>query len=217
MKRISTIFGTWVCLYLNPMKKVGLACLFVLILAGAKSQDTVKFTILNGEVLHLPVTGEDSVAFFYDEVKRKRIVNRKLYKDVIYAVQYEGKPEVLMYKQDSASGNYLSAVQMSNYIQGVQLANRERKALGYTIIGGLAGAASGFYLFNSFAAIGMPLAITGVAAIPNSAPKNNEHPLFRNEFFRLGYEKRMRSKRVFNVLRSSILGVIGGVVLGNQF
>ncbi len=199
------------------MKKVGLACLFMLILASVKAQDTVKFTILNGEVLFLPVTGEDSAAFYYNEVKRNRIVNRRIYKDVVYAVQRDGEPEVLVYRQDSASGNYFNAEQMGNYIQGVQLANQERKALGYTVIGGLAGVASGFYLFNSFAAIGMPLAITGVSAIPNSAPRNREHPLYKNEFFRLGYEKRVRSKRVFNVLRSSVLGVIGGVVLGNQF
>lgn len=174
-------------------------------------------TLLNGETISVKIIREDSIAYYYEVPKKRKVKTKSLSKAVVYSIQY-GDSLAVIYEQDTLSGLYLTPEEMQYYIWGAQDAEANAKAGGYTIAGFLLSAGAGYYAYNSMAVIATPILVTsfsGLTGINMKKAEVREEALRENYYYQQGYKKRLRSKRVYNALRASIIGTVVGVAAGN--
>ncbi len=179
----------------------------------AFGQDEILF--LNGKILKGKVLDKTNYEFTFKDVSEREFVIDK-YR--VFSVTQDNK-ENIVYEYDTLSGNFLKVEDMQMFVYGERDAHYSFKpqfanycALGF-------GAAAGFMMQRdqSFVYLPAPLVFTTVTLLfptrVNQKKLKDTKYLKEDEYLR-GYERIARSKRTQGVLRNSVIGMIGGYLIG---
>ncbi len=148
---------------------------------------------------------------YFKKVGRNR--EKKIEIDKVFSVRSPGKPEQVVYVQDTLENNWYTAEQMSFYILGQQDArkgyrNQATKAGGGGVLFGFGGSAAGFPYSPLFV-----IAYTSWKGyqLPKFTQKNGYNPVYlSNEYYKEGFGT--TAKRM--VTRRSFAGSMAGFILG---
>lgn len=190
---------------------------FIFLLAfatfNAFGQDEILF--LNGKTLKGEILGKTNYEFtFKDESKKEFVIDK--YR--VFSLKEDGK-ENIVYEYDTLSGNFLKVEDMKMFVYGERDAYYSYKPhfANWTAltVGGIAGGL--MQRDQSFVYIPIPLVYTAVTLLfptkVNQKRLKDTRYIKEDEYLR-GYERISRSKRTQSVLRNSVIGMIGGYLIG---
>ena len=178
-------------------------------------QDTL--ILLNGDIRVGRITHSDSVSVTYTYQKRKKTKTRTLSTELIFSTKKGNNPAQIIYEQNGGFNHQLSVSDMEVYLFGMHDAKSQYKAP-WTFWGGVAfNAGVGYLLYDNFWAAAGPLTYTvgiGVSKIKTQPSAQRSVSVTSNPFYQEGYLKIARSKKVYNALTGSLLGLIIGMTTG---
>lgn len=192
------------------MKKI-LLFLFVFASISVIGQD--KILMLSGHVLEGNVVDHDRHNIKYEMTKGSSTKTIELESYRVFSFTKDGK-ETVMYKRDSAIGNFLSEQEMRYFIWGAQDAMEHYHGKWAFFSGIGVGGVGGYFLAQSFVVVSVPLIYPIVTSIHKIHPKESysRDPKLLNEpAYLTGYHKTTKSKRFFQALKGSLLGTVAGV------
>lgn len=185
-------------------------CLFA---AKVKGQDKILF--LNGKILEGSLLKKTNYEFTFKNKKEKQFIIDN-YRVFSYT---QNNKENIVYEFDTLSGNFLKVQDMKMFVYGERDAYQSFKPIVATIAGFAFGGAAGFMMQKeqNFLYIPAPLLITSVTLLfptkVNQKRLKSTQYLKEDEYLR-GYERIARSKRTQGVLKSSIIGMGVGFLVG---
>lgn len=192
------------------MKKLTIL-LLVFFSFSAYSQDEILMLsghILNGKIID---HNKQTITYEYTKGNNTRILDVETYR--VFSFTQNGK-ENIVYKKDTAMGNFLPVDEMRYFIWGAQDAMEHYNGRWAFISGTAIGAVGGYFLAQSFVVISVPLVYPIVTSIHKIHPKEtySRDPKLLNEpAYLAGYHKNTKSKRFFQALKGSLLGTAVGV------
>lgn len=195
----------------------GWALLFLPIFLSQTTIGQDKILLQNGSVIECDIEQlDDSVIHFGRTTKKGKQIISNIETYRAFSVVQAGK-ESIMYVQDSMIGNLLTIPEMRLFINGEQdaMANYARGT--DLLVGAGVGLLGGYMLTGNYLAIAVPL-VTSIASTPvriNIARTSPASPELHNDAnYALGYRRVAKSKRLFRVLYSGLVGSAVGFSLG---
>ena len=182
---------------------------FLFICVSAKSQDTVQ--MLNGEKLLVKVRDVDmkSNLVVVEFTKNSKLKSKIIPTTDVYNIHYFDGTIKPVYKMDSVEGFDLTYDEAGKFVQGQQFAMKNYKAPWITATSAVVGAASPLVL-QFFYGLIVPTAYTGVMGLTKPCMKkwDKKYPeQFNDNFFKSGFVKQARKKRVMNAVYGSLIGI----------
>lgn len=177
--------------------------------------DTDQILFLNGKILKGKITSKTNYEFSFTDLTNKSIVIDK-YR--VFSI-VENNKESIVYEYDTLSGNFLKVEDMKLFVYGERDAYSSFKPHFANFSALAVGAASGFMMQRdqSFVYLPIPLVYTSITLLfptkVNQKRLQETKYLNEDEYLR-GYERIARSKRTQSVLRNSVIGMIGGYLIG---
>ncbi|MCB0401035.1 MAG: hypothetical protein KDD41_03060 [Flavobacteriales bacterium] len=177
--------------------------------------DTDQILFLNGKVLKGKITNKTNYEFSFTDISNKSFVIDK-YR--VFSIT-ENNKESIVYEYDTLSGNFLKVEDMKLFVYGERDAYSSYKPHFANYSALVVGAASGFMMQHdqSFVYLPIPLVYTSVTLLfPTKVNQKRlqETKYIKEDEYLRGYERIARSKRTQSVLRNSVLGMIGGYLIG---
>ncbi len=190
-----------------------LTIVLALSISIAFGQDEILF--LNGKILKGDILEKTNYEFTFKDQSNKEFVIDK-YR--VFSLKDDGK-ESIVYEYDTLSGNFLKVEDMKMFVYGERDAHYSFKprVANYTALG--VGVGAGFMMQRdqSFLYIPIPLFYTAATLIfptkVNQKRLKDTRYIKEDEYLR-GYERIARSKRTQSVLKNSVIGMIGGYLIG---
>jgi hypothetical protein len=214
-----TISGTFPFNNSRQLKKVNIlikilfiaACIFSAL--GLSAQDKLLF--LNGKQFEGKLIEKTNYEFTFKTDKEKQYIIDK-YRLFSYT---QNNKETIVYEFDTLSGNFLKVKDMQLFVYGERDAHKSYSSTFVNITGLAFGGVAG-YLMNrdqSFVYVPAPLAFTVLTLPFGTRVRQNKikdlQYLKEDEYLR-GYERIARSKRTQNALKSSLVGMAAGFIIG---
>lgn len=145
-------------------------------------------------------------------------------KDYIFSKTDKDSKEEILYSPDPDSSNhrYFSVNEMRDYIQGELDARENYKAPLATITGFIVGGTSPFVMwygigYPPFYSPMLPAGYTAVVGLTETSRKKiyKNNPEYKdNMFYLMGYREVSKSKRIVNVIKGSLIGLVAGITTG---
>lgn len=180
---------------------------------NANGQDKLLF--LNGKMLEGNLIEKTNYEFTFKTEKEKQFVIDK-YRVFSYT---QDKKETIVYEFDTLSGNFLKVQDMKMFVYGERDAHQTFKPRITNIIGLGIGAAAGFMMQQdqSFVYIAVPIGFTLTTLLfptkVNQKRLTDTQYIKEDEYLR-GYERIARSKRTQGALKTGLLGLGVGFLVG---
>ena len=180
------------------------------------SQDEIK--LLDGNSFKGKVTLINDTIIEYEVETSTKIKFEAVDSKTVFSILYSNGKEEIIYKPDADKEGELSVDEMRFFINGLKQANTSYKTTGTIVSGAMLGAASVFLFPFSYLypAVGAPLLYTGGHLLTFTKLKEKniqlDPKLAENEKYVLGYKEGAKKKRVANAFKSSIGGVVLGIV-----
>ncbi len=185
----------------------------ILCYTSVSAQDKLLF--LNGKELKGKLIEKTKYEFTFTSDKGKQFIIDK-YRVFSYS---QKNNESIVYEYDTLSGNFLSVKDMRMFVYGEKDAQYGHKTTFVNTMGLAVGGAMGYLMHRdqSFLYVPTPLLFTSVTLLfPTKVREksvSNRKYVSENEYLR-GYERIARSRRTQNALKSSILGMGIGFLVG---
>ncbi len=185
-------------------------CLFSI---SANGQDKILF--LNGKIMEGNLLEKTDYEFTFKDKKENQFIIDK-YRVFSYT---QNNKESIVYEFDTLSGNFLKVKDMKMFVYGEKDAHQTFKPRTTNIGGLILGGAVGFMMQydQSFLYIPAPLFYTAFTLLfPTKVNQNNlsnTNYLKEDEYLR-GYERVARSKRTQGALKTSVIGMAAGFLIG---
>ena len=180
---------------------------------SASGQDKILF--LNGKMLEGNLIEKTNYEFTFKTEKEKQFVIDK-YRIFSYT---QNNKETIVYEFDTLSGNFLKVQDMKMFVYGERDAHQSFKPRVTNIIGLGIGAAAGFMMQQdqSFIYVAVPVAFSVTTLLfptkVNQKRLTDTQYIKEDEYLR-GYERIARSKRTQGALKTSLLGLGVGFLVG---
>lgn len=184
-----------------------------------------KILLLTGKEISGKVLTETEYELKYEYLRKKELREQLIEKYRVFSYTRNGE-EVVVYKQDSGMGNYLTEEDMKYFIYGERDADLGYKptasVIGGVIVGGAAGAYMGYD--GGIILIATPFVYTAFQLLPkikvNTNKISNKGYLIKENYL-YGYERVARSRKVQRSLLSSVIGfglgfAVSSVIVNNQ-
>ncbi len=187
-----------------------LICLFSLTTNG---QDKLLF--LNGKELNGSLIEKTNYEFTFKDKGEKEFIIDK-YRVFSYT---QNNKESIVYQFDTLSGNFLKVQDMKMFVYGERDAHQTFKPRLTNAMGFAVGGAAGFMMQQdqSFVYIPVPVVYTAITLLfptkVNQDKLKDTQYLGEDEYLR-GYERIARSKRTQGALKTSLLGMGVGFLIG---
>ncbi|PKP20500.1 MAG: hypothetical protein CVU05_08945 [Bacteroidetes bacterium HGW-Bacteroidetes-21] len=190
--------------------------IFIFLSGYLMSQDTI--VLLSGDeipVQSYKVNTSDNLIDFVN----KRGKNKLIETDFVFCVKKSNGEEDLIYFDSVIEYDSISIGEMRSYVEGAMIARKKYHAPLATISGFVVGAGSVFL----FPEVGLPVFYSPVlpgaysAVIGSLNPNQNKiiekYPDRKeNPYFLKGYSEMARQKRINNVVKGSIAGIVAMIV-----
>jgi hypothetical protein len=193
------------------MKKILYTSLifFFLISISAKSQDTIQ--MLNGEKLLVKVRDLNPASnlIVVEFTKKNKVKSKAIQLTDVYNIHFFDGTTKPVYKMDTLEGFNLTYDEAGKFVQGQQFAMKNYKAPWITATSAVIGAASPLAL-QFFYGLIVPTVYTGTMGLTKPCMKkwDNKYPeLFNDKYFKSGFVKQARKKRVMNAVYGSLIGI----------
>lgn len=204
-----------------------------IIVVSAFSQDTILF--MDGKIKTGKIDFVNTDYIEFSKIKKNKIKTKFIdLQDVFSYKKLNAINEVIVYKQDTLSGNMLTVSQMKNYIQGMIDAQKEYKSPYSTITGFVAGSVGGVFGFWGTILPTSYIIINGSVNpkinIKNSNLEFDENILAQNsdngmklnipvnniqsnqnddlKYYELGYKVKAKDKRTKNTIKGAFVGFV---------
>jgi hypothetical protein len=193
--------------------KTLLLIIICLLAINVKAQDKILF--LNGKSLEGTLLDKTNYEFTFKDQKEKEFVIDK-YRVFSYT---QNNKESLVYEFDTLSGNFLKVEDMKMFVYGERDAYETYKPQITNYTGLAVGAAAGFMMQKdqSFIYIPTPLIYTALTLLlptkVNQSKLKDTKYLKEDEYLR-GYERVARAKRTQGALKTSLVGMGIGFLIG---
>ena len=193
--------------------------IFIVLIVGftslqANGQDEILF--LNGTLLKGKILNKTKYEFTFEDESKKQFVIDK-YR--VFSFTKENEQESIVYEYDTLSGNFLKVQDMKMFVYGERDANLGYKPRFASLSALGVGATAGFMMQRdqSFVYIPIPLFYTMATLLfPTKVNRKNlkdDQYLKEDEYWR-GYERLARSQRTPAGLRTSVVGMAVGFLVG---
>lgn len=187
----------------------------VVSLKSATAQDTL--TLLNGDIRLANVLSSDSSSVTYTYLKRKKEKTRTLSNELIFSISYQTGSDTILYQQGE-SNHELSESNMQLYLLGMHDAKTLYKAP-WVFVGGIVfNAGVGYLLYDNFWAASGPIlytAGTSFTKVKITTHSNRATEIMSNPLYQQGFLKVAKSKKVYNALTGSLVGLVVGITIGH--
>lgn len=184
----------------------------MLLFQAASGQD--KITLLSGAQIDGRVVAITDTTVVYEQEKRGKTKSRTLDAYRVFDVTYATGETQVVYRQDTAVGNYFSKEEMQLFIMGEQDADANFNSRRAFVFGAAYGVVGGVLLPNNFFVFLVPAAAGPLAAVPRIKIKPEmarDKKLLAEPAYVMGFERTARAKKIQNVLKGSVLGTVLGV------
>ena len=189
------------------------ALIICLISLTVNGQDKLLF--LNGKTLEGSILEKTNYEFTFKNKSDKQFIIDK-YRVFSYT---QNNKESIVYEFDTLSGNFLKVQDMKMFVYGERDAHQTFKPRFTNLMGFAVGGAAGFLMNQdqSFMYVPVPIVYTGITLlfptkVKQSKLKDTQY-LKEDEYLR-GYERIARSKRTQGALKTSLLGMGVGFLIG---
>lgn len=208
---MAPLFSVRLMPMIQRLAQLGLFLLFVAFTKTAKSQYELM-------LIDRPRILADSVSLgpeFFEYRKPGQHKMRSMERDKLFAIWHPGGREEVVYLPDSSEGNWFSAEQMHDYLEGQEDARRcyKHRANRGAIIGVFVGAGGSISRLYGSVLIAAYPGLVG-AMKPSFSPRHGYNPLMKeNVFYREGFgtmAKRMSTRRAF---WATLSGYVAGTVV----
>jgi len=174
-----------------------------------------KLLFLNGKELEGSLIEKTNYEFTFKSKNEKQFIIDK-YRVISYT---QNNKESIVYEFDTLSGNFLKVQDMKMFVYGERDAHKTFKPRLTNTMGFAVGGAAGYLMQkeNAFFYITIPFVYTiGTLVFPTKVKQNkltDTRYLKEDEYLR-GYERIARSKRTQGALKTSLLGMGVGFLIG---
>jgi len=174
------------------------------------AQDKVRFS--NGKELECKIEGASDTTVWVTKTKGKKTKEAIFSNKEVFSIVYKDSIEVVLYKPDASDEKAFSVDQMRSYVAGEAFARRNYKgciATGGSFISGVGGGLLGFW------GLLVPLIYDISVSSYRPSPRNYRNevlPATVDDFFILGYQDVAQKKKTHNVIKGSVIGVVGIVL-----
>lgn len=191
-----------------------------------------KVNLMNGLTFEGSIldTTNGKVILQYFKKNKEKTIEFENYR--VFSLSKVNEPEIIMYKQDTTVGNYLTEKEMRYYFLGEKDARKNYNPIGVKITAAVltfgislvdtynkdtlsSKFTAGFFKSEpGLISIVAPFIITGLAAFPAvqiSINKVSDKRYLTEQSYMDGFEKIGRSKKVFGALKFSLIGCVAGL------
>jgi hypothetical protein len=180
---------------------------------NAKAQDKILF--LNGKSLEGSLLEKTNYEFTFKDKKEKQFLIDK-YRVFSYT---QNNNESIVYEFDTLSGNFLKVEDMKMFVYGERDAYANFKPRVSNVLGLAIGAIGGYLMQTdeSFIYIATPLIYTPITLLFPTKVKQSkltEVKYLKEDEYLRGYERVARAKRTQGALKTSLLGMGIGFLIG---
>lgn len=195
------------------MKKVFFITLvsFILAFFQVRSQDTIQ--MLSGEKLLVKVrdVNPESNLVLIEFNKNNKLKSKTLVMSDVYNIHFFDGTVRPVYKIDTLEGNNLTYDEVGKFVAGQQFAMKHYKAPWVTVTSAVIGAASPLALTFFYGLI-VPTVYTGIMGLTKPSHSlfiysKTKPELFNDKYFKSGFLKQARKKRVLNAVYGSLIGI----------
>jgi hypothetical protein len=184
-----------------------------LVSINAKAQDKILF--LNGKSLEGSLLEKTNYEFTFKDKKEKQFLIDK-YRVFSYT---QNNNESIVYEFDTLSGNFLKVEDMKMFVYGERDAYANFKPRVSNVLGLAIGAIGGYLMQTdeSFIYIATPLIYTPITLLFPTKVKQSkitEVKYLKEDEYLRGYERVARSKRTQGALKTSLIGMGVGFLIG---
>lgn len=167
--------------------------------------------MLSGEKLLVKVRdiNTESNLIVIEYTKNNKLRSKVIPLTDVYNIHYSDGSIKPLYKKDTTEGFYLNYDEAGQFIKGEQFAMKNYKAPWITVGGAVVGAASPLVI-QFFYGLIVPTAYTGVMGLTKPCMKkyDQKYPeLFNDKYFKSGFVKQAKKKRVLNAIYGSLIGI----------
>lgn len=196
-------------------KKFYILCLLAISLFAFNANGQDKLLFLNGKMLKGNLIEKTNYEFTFKTEKEKQFVIDK-YRVFSYT---QKKKETIVYEFDTLSGNFLKVQDMKMFVYGERDAHQTFKPRMTNIISLGIGAAAGFMMQQdqSFVYVAVPIGFTLTTLLfPTKVHQKRltDTQYIKEEEYLRGYERIARSKRTQGALKTGLLGLGVGFLVG---
>lgn len=173
------------------------------------AQDQV--TLISGATVDGKVTTVSDSIVSYTVQKKSKVKERSMDAYRVFSIRYADGSNVIVYEQDTATGNYFSQDEMQLFVFGEQDARKNYRGGKMFALGALYGIAGGLALPESFLVVLVPASATILAMVPRVKIKPSmarNSALLSEPAYVMGFERTARGKKIQNVLKGSVVGTI---------
>ena len=174
------------------------------------AQDKVRFA--NGKELECKIEGASDTTVWVTKTKGKKTKEAIFSNKDVFSIVYKDSIEVVLYKPDAADEKAFTVEQMRDFVAGESFARRNYKSCLPTTGAFLSGVGGGLL---GFWGLLVPLIYDLGVSSYRSSPRNSKKealPATVDQFFILGYQDVTQLKKTHNVIKGSVVGVVGIVV-----
>ena len=187
-------------------------CVFLMTASVSFAQDKIIF-LDSKEITNIKVIDVKDAVITYQETKDSKAVEKKVFTDKVFSVNYADGTENILYRPDTAMGDF-SAEQMKLFIKGTKDAREKYHDYSSYFIGfafGVTGPLIGSYTFPVLTPF-PPAAGIFVAGLfsPNMNRQPVEKKYLNNIEYLQGYEKKARGKKTKHALYGALVGMVAG-------
>ena len=197
------------------IKELNILLFFAIYLLSISANGQDKLLFLNGKELSGSLIEKTNYEFTFKGKNDKQFIVDK-YRVFSYS---QNNKESIVYEFDTLSGNFLKVQDMKMFVYGERDAHKTFKPHLFNTLGFIAGGAAGFLMQkeSAFVYITVPLVFTmGTLIFPTKVKQKkltDTRYLKEDEYLR-GYERIARSKRTQSALKTSLIGMGVGFLIG---
>ena len=184
---------------------------FVFTINPAHSQDTLQ--MLSGEKLLVKVrdVNPGSNLILVEFIKKNKLKSKTVVMTDVYNIHFLDGTVRPVYKFDTLEGNNLTYDEAGKFVAGQQFAMKNYKAPWVTVTSAVIGAASPLALTFFYGLI-VPTVYTGIMGLTKPSHSlfiysKTKPELFNDKYFKSGFVKQARKKRVMNAVYGSLIGI----------
>lgn len=189
----------------------------LLINSGLAAQEAARISFLNGKVIHVDSVSYDSIEIcFHTKASQKKKL-RCISTSHVFSVTDKEANELVFYTPQHEGERTVE--DMYQFLQGQQDAKNSIRsnfiASWWFMAGVVSGSALGLVVHTDIALAPLPIVLPLAAHL--NGVNLNAYPLeLKSQAYIEGFEKEIRSKRVYRALQGAVIGSLSGLIISNS-
>lgn len=180
------------------------------------AQSEARICFLNGKVIYVYSLSFDSITIRYQIKESKKQKMRSISTAHVFSIYDSNGFETVFYSPQNENDRQLE--DMRQFIQGQADARDNRqsnaRARWWFIAGVASGSALGFVVHTDILLAPLPIAFPIIAHY-NGVNPNAYQLVGKSQAYIEGFEKEIRSKKVYRALQGAIIGSLSGLIISN--